>query len=107
MDIEVLTIETNRQGRVDLAKLFEKLGSLGISSVLVEGGAAITTSLIRQNLADKYIAIIAPKLLGKGTETVGDLQILDITSSMKLNFIKTYRSGEDIVIEAKPDINRL
>ena len=107
MDIKVLTIKTNREGRIDLTELFEKLGGMGISSVLVEGGAAVTTSLIRQNFADKYIAIIAPRLLGKGIEAVGDLHIPDVKSSIKLSLVKTYRSGEDIVIEARPEISQL
>ena len=43
---------------------------------------------------------IAPRVLGKGTDSVGELNITDISKSIKLTYEKVYRSGEDIVVEA-------
>lgn len=101
MGIEVLTVGEDREGKVDLKDLLEKLGERNISSVLVEGGAAIITSLLRQKLADKLVVILAPKLLGSGIDAVGDLDIPDVGKALKLSSVKTYRSGEDLVIEAR------
>ncbi|MBA7688360.1 hypothetical protein ES703_96840 [subsurface metagenome] len=101
MGIEVLTVPPDAQGRVDVSKLLKKLAQRQISSVLVEGGAEIITSFLRLSLADKLVAIIAPKILGKGTDSVGELNITDISQAIKLPFERVYRSGEDIVIEAR------
>jgi diaminohydroxyphosphoribosylaminopyrimidine deaminase / 5-amino-6-(5-phosphoribosylamino)uracil reductase len=101
MGIEVLTTEEDSEGMVDLKELLQKLGKKNISSVLVEGGATTITSFIRQGLADKIVAIIAPKIVGKGVETVGDLGILKVGRASKLSFDKVYRKGEDIVVEAR------
>ena len=100
--IEVLTVRKGKAGGVDMKDLFKKLGERNISSVLVEGGAAIITSIIRQKLTDKLIIFLAPKLLGRGINSVGELGITDIESAYKLSLIKTYRSGDDLVIEARP-----
>ena len=100
MGIEVLTTGEDSEGMVDLKELLKKLGEQNISCVLVEGGATTITSFIRQGLADKIIAIIAPKIMGEGVEAVGELGILKVGRALKLSFDKVYRKGEDIIIEA-------
>ena len=105
MGIEILSVEEDTEGKVNLRDLLSKLGGMNISSVLVEGGTAIITSLIRQRLVDKYIVISAPKLMGKGIDAVGDLGILDVDSALKLSFVKAYRNGQDLIIEAKPQVD--
>jgi len=99
--IEVLVIKEDEMGEVDLRHFLNVLGERGISSVLVEGGAKVITSLLRQNLADKVILAIAPKIIGKGIEAVGELNIREVSQALKLSFRKIYRVGEDLVIEAR------
>lgn len=99
--IEVLAVPENEEGRVDLKILLGMLGKRGISSVLVEGGGGVITSLLRQNLVDKMVIAVAPKIIGRGIEAVGELNIADVNQAIKLDFIKTYRLGEDLVIEAR------
>ena len=101
MGIEVLTVPADKEGRIDLKKLLKALGERDITSLLVEGGAEVITSFLRLKLIDKLVVIIAPKILGKGTDSVGDLNITDLTKAYKLTFDKVYRSGEDIVVEGK------
>ena len=103
MGIEILAVEEDREGNVDLRDLLQKLGQMNISSILVEGGATLITSLIRQQLVDKFVVILAPKIMGKGIDAVGDLQITDVERALRLSFAKTYRSGEDLIIEARPE----
>ena len=97
--IEVLTVPPDAAGRVDLKVLLKTLAQRQISSVLVEGGAETITSFLRLNLADKIIAIIAPRIMGRGIETVGELNITDISKAYNLSFTRVYRSGLDIVVE--------
>jgi len=101
MGIEVLTIPPNSSSRVDLPALLKTLSQRQISSVLVEGGAEVITSFLRLALADKIICIIAPKILGKGTDAVTDLNITDLTQALKMTFTRLYRSGVDIVVEGR------
>lgn len=60
--VELLELEA--QGRLSFAELWEKLGALGIHSVLVEGGARVAQELIRQKAYTRLDAIVAPMLLG-------------------------------------------
>jgi diaminohydroxyphosphoribosylaminopyrimidine deaminase/5-amino-6-(5-phosphoribosylamino)uracil reductase len=101
MGIEVLTLPPDSSSRVDLKALLKTLAQRQISSVLVEGGAGVITSFLRLALADKIICIIAPKIMGTGTAPIADLNITDVTQSLKMTFTKVYRSGEDIVVKAK------
>lgn len=101
MGIEVLVIREDEQGEVDLRHLLGILGQRGISSILVEGGAETITSLLRLNLVDRLVVIVAPKLMGKGIEAVGELNITDVSQTLKLSYSRTYRVGEDLVIEAR------
>ena len=101
MGIEVLVIKEDETGEVDLRHLLSILGERGISSVLVEGGAGVITSLLRRNLVDKVVIAIAPKMMGKGIETVGELNIREVSQALKLSFRKIYRMGEDLIIETR------
>ncbi len=101
MGIEVLVIRPDERGEVHLGHLLEVLGQRNISSVLVEGGAETITSFLRLGLADRLVAIVAPKIMGKGIEAVGELNIKEAGQALKLSFTRVYRSGEDVVMEAR------
>ncbi len=96
---EILWAAGNQRGEVDMKDLLEKLGRMGITSVLVEGGARIITSLLREGLADKIIILMAPKLIGEGIEAVGNLEVKDLHEALGISGMKTRRLGEDILIE--------
>jgi diaminohydroxyphosphoribosylaminopyrimidine deaminase/5-amino-6-(5-phosphoribosylamino)uracil reductase len=101
MGIEVLVTPPDKKGRVDLSRLLKALGDREITSLLVEGGSEVITSFLRLNLADRLVVIIAPKILGKGTDAVRDLHITDLAKSHHLTFEKFYKSGVDIVVEGR------
>jgi len=69
----------------------------------VEGGAKVITSFLHQKLADKVVVALAPKILGKGIDAVGELDIIRISQALKLTLQKISRVGNDIVIEARVD----
>ncbi len=101
LGIEILEVQSGISGGIDLKGLLKALGERNISSLLVEGGARVITSFLRQKLADKFVVAIAPKILGKGTDAVGELDIARISQSLPLKFQKITRAGEDVVIEAR------
>ena len=101
LGVEIITIDANNEGKVDLKKLFSILATRGISSILVEGGAQVITFVLKNDLASRLVTIIAPKIIGKGFEAVGDLQISDLDNSKKLVFQKIKRIGPDIMIDSR------
>jgi diaminohydroxyphosphoribosylaminopyrimidine deaminase / 5-amino-6-(5-phosphoribosylamino)uracil reductase len=99
--IEVLEIEEDRSGRVDLRMLLAVLGKREISSLLVEGGAAVITAFLRERLADRLVAIIAPKIAGEGLNAVGDLGIRKMDDALRLSFRRITRRGDDLILDAR------
>jgi 3,4-dihydroxy 2-butanone 4-phosphate synthase/GTP cyclohydrolase II len=51
-------------GRVDLTALLDRLGKMGITTLMVEGGAGIITSFLKEHLVDRLILTIAPTMTG-------------------------------------------
>jgi diaminohydroxyphosphoribosylaminopyrimidine deaminase/5-amino-6-(5-phosphoribosylamino)uracil reductase len=101
MGIETMLFEHDNDRRVDLTKLLVELGKRNISSVLVEGGAAIITSLLKVKLPDRVVIVIAPKIVGKGVEAVGNLNIQSMDESLRLAYRKIRRLGDDLIIDAR------
>ena len=71
-----IEIAPNAEGLPDLPLVFRELYKHGIGSVMVEGGAALITSLLKHGLWDALTVFIAPLILGEGIAAVGDLGIL-------------------------------
>jgi diaminohydroxyphosphoribosylaminopyrimidine deaminase / 5-amino-6-(5-phosphoribosylamino)uracil reductase len=98
---EIITVKADKKGNVDLKKLFKILAERKISSVLIEGGAQIITSVLKNNLAQRLVTVIAPKIIGKGIEAVGDLDIKNLESAKILSVHKILKRGDDIIIDSR------
>jgi diaminohydroxyphosphoribosylaminopyrimidine deaminase/5-amino-6-(5-phosphoribosylamino)uracil reductase len=97
----VLRLPADDRGRVDLGALLSGLHSLGVRSVMVEGGAALITSFLCERLVDRLAVCIAPKILGRGIEAVGDLGISDLTDSLTLADTSVTPYGVDLVLDSR------
>jgi diaminohydroxyphosphoribosylaminopyrimidine deaminase/5-amino-6-(5-phosphoribosylamino)uracil reductase len=60
----VVRVPPSVEGRVDVGAALQLLASQGIVSIMVEGGAELSGSLLATRLADELHAFIAPTLLG-------------------------------------------
>ena len=49
---------------IDLDRLMDRLGALGITSLLIEGGSSVISSALSAGIVDKIIFFFAPKILG-------------------------------------------
>ncbi len=94
----VLILDPDERGWVPQEKLWNKLAEIGITSVVVEGGSSIFTECLRHGFADKFFCFIAPKILGSGIDTIGDLNIRNINSAIQLTNIKVKRLKTDFLI---------
>jgi riboflavin-specific deaminase-like protein len=99
--IEVLEIGEDPAGRVDLHALLTLLGKREISSLLVEGGATVATSFLKENLADRLIVILAPKIIGEGINAIGDLGIRRMDNALGFSFQRVTRRGSDLILDAR------
>jgi len=63
--INTIGVSTLKNGNLNLDEIFKKLSKLGLTSVLVEGGGKIATSLLEFKLVDKLILFTAGIILDK------------------------------------------
>ena len=70
----VIALPADLGGKVDLANLLDWLGSEGITSLMVEGGAQVITSFLKRRLVDQVILTIAPIFIG-GLRAVDAFQL--------------------------------
>ncbi|MCX7634217.1 MAG: bifunctional diaminohydroxyphosphoribosylaminopyrimidine deaminase/5-amino-6-(5-phosphoribosylamino)uracil reductase RibD [Syntrophales bacterium] len=103
--IEVLTVAAAPDGQVDLKALLAVLGKRGITSLLVEGGSAVLTTVIKERLADRLIIVVAPKLVGDGLPPVGDLGIVTMDEALHFPQAVVRRRGVDTIYDIRTHWN--
>ncbi|HEX6288810.1 MAG TPA: dihydrofolate reductase family protein [Herpetosiphonaceae bacterium] len=94
----VLLLPADDEKHVDLRALLAALHDHGIATLMVEGGAALLTALLRARLADRLAVCVAPKILGSGIEAVGELGITSLPEALRLVDMSTRQYGADLVI---------
>jgi GTP cyclohydrolase II len=98
---EVLVLPATGDGRVDLAALLDELGSRGMASVLVEGGAGLITAMLRERRVRRLIVSIAPLVLGRGIEAVGDLDIMRLRDALAFRRASFSQLGADVIFDGE------
>jgi diaminohydroxyphosphoribosylaminopyrimidine deaminase / 5-amino-6-(5-phosphoribosylamino)uracil reductase len=53
-----------KNGLIDLDRLMDRLGALGITSLLIEGGSRVIASALSAGIVEKIFFFYAPKILG-------------------------------------------
>ena len=90
-----------KKGHLDIQEILKVLHSLGITSVMVEGGGEISASFLEAGVVDKVIMFVAPIILG-GRQTVTSVEGKGITSvkrAIRLKEVNYSQVGEDLLIE--------
>jgi diaminohydroxyphosphoribosylaminopyrimidine deaminase/5-amino-6-(5-phosphoribosylamino)uracil reductase len=92
----VHVLEADERGWVPQDVLWETIGKMGITSVLIEGGNAVQTECIKGKNADRIVVFVAPKILGTGIDAIGDLSIKNINAAIEIiNMkVKRFNSGD-------------
>ncbi len=89
-------------GKVDLNKLLKALAKKDITNILVEGGGELIADLVKNNLVDRFLVFIAPKIIGgrDAKTAVEGNGIEEIKDALRLKNISVKKFKEDILIEA-------
>jgi len=88
-----------REGKIPWAVVLKKLASLGITSVLIEGGATVAASALKQKIVDKLLFFYAPKILGgDGVAMIGGLGIRRMNQVIRIWRMEVRKSGGDLMV---------
>lgn len=87
--------------KLNLGWLMKRLGEIGITSIMLEGGSSLNAYALEDGIVDKVMFFIAPKLIG-GTESypvVGGKAFRILEEAHKLKDTSIRKIGEDFLIE--------
>lgn len=96
---DVRLVSADAAGQVSLAAALADLGSDGVTSVLVEAGPHVAGSLLRDQLVDKVVYYIAPKLLGGGMSAVQGRDLERMADALQLTRVAVTQIGSDLCVE--------
>lgn len=95
-----------RQGRVDLTGLLAALYQREVLIVLVEGGATLAASFVRDRLVDRVVGYHAPALLGAGPPVLADAGVATLADAPRLTLRDVTTLGCDVRIVTSVDPGR-
>lgn len=102
LGVETLLCEAGGSSRPDVACLCDELGSMGIDSILVEGGAETAWSFVSAGLVDEYYVFVAPKIIGGGNAKgpVGGDGFMKMCQAVPMAVADIALYGDDLEIHA-------
>ncbi len=98
--VTVLPLKSNK-GKLDLKQLLWNLGSLGIISLLVEGGGEVAGSFLELGLVDKICWLIAPKIVGgrDAKTSVEGSGVASLAHAHRIRRSRVVSLGDDLLFE--------
>jgi diaminohydroxyphosphoribosylaminopyrimidine deaminase/5-amino-6-(5-phosphoribosylamino)uracil reductase len=99
---EVVVLGTDVDAGVSIDALVEALGKRDVQGVLVEGGATLAWSFLRDGFVDRIVAYLAPRVIGGAGAPgmVAGAGFAPVERSMTLEFERIDRIGPDLRVEA-------
>lgn len=91
----------SRRGRIRWRALLSELGRRGVASLLIEGGAEVNASALREGAVDRVLVFLAPRMLG-GRDAVGAIggrSPARLGDALPLKRVAVMRVGPDILVE--------
>jgi diaminohydroxyphosphoribosylaminopyrimidine deaminase/5-amino-6-(5-phosphoribosylamino)uracil reductase len=84
----------------------QRLGSLGIQSLLVEAGGILNGALLRAGLVDRLLLFVAPLLFGgcDGVPLFAGAGVAHLREALRLQDVRVSRLGDDLQLEG--DVSR-
>jgi diaminohydroxyphosphoribosylaminopyrimidine deaminase/5-amino-6-(5-phosphoribosylamino)uracil reductase len=87
-------------GLINLKQVLKRLAlEIKINYVLCEGGAKVSSSLLKQGCVDRIVFFIAPVLIG-GAYSICDIGVKRLQDAIRLKNIKYKFLGPDLMVEA-------
>lgn len=98
--VEIFLVR-GKNGRVDLKFFMKMLGSFGVTSVLIEGGAEVNASALRSGIIDKVVMFIAPMIMtgADSLSSVGGRSPVKLSKAVRLREVTTRHLGQDLMVE--------
>lgn len=95
---EAIGVSRGGDGKLDMTAVLSALAQRGITRLLVEGGAGVATTLLRDGLVDRLYWFRAPLLIGgAGLPLFGDLEVEALSAASRLRYRGCEQIGQDVL----------
>jgi diaminohydroxyphosphoribosylaminopyrimidine deaminase/5-amino-6-(5-phosphoribosylamino)uracil reductase len=95
---DILTVPKNEFGQIDLQKAMNAICERGITRLLVEGGAGLMTSFMREGLYDQLYWFKAGSVIGSdGLSAAQALGVENIYEKIQLTHSEQINLGDDVL----------
>jgi 3,4-dihydroxy 2-butanone 4-phosphate synthase/GTP cyclohydrolase II len=85
-------------GGLDIGAALLVLRTMGVASLLVEGGGRIITSMLQAGVVDRLVVSVSPTIVGTGVEAVGPLGVASVAEGVHLENRCAYVVGDDVLL---------
>jgi diaminohydroxyphosphoribosylaminopyrimidine deaminase / 5-amino-6-(5-phosphoribosylamino)uracil reductase len=87
--------------KVDLPWLMGRLGSLGMTSIIIEAGSSFSAAALMAGIVDRVVFFIAPKIIGGrcSVPVIGGEEFRKLAEAIRISDMTMKKVGEDIMIE--------
>ena len=91
-----------KNGRVDVVRVLEWLGSMRVTNVLVEGGGEVLGSFFDAKLVDEVLVFVGPKIVGGGGKSpVLGSGVSKLADAAGLELVGSRRFGSTVLFHAR------
>jgi diaminohydroxyphosphoribosylaminopyrimidine deaminase/5-amino-6-(5-phosphoribosylamino)uracil reductase len=98
--VEVYPIRGDSGGMISINVILKRIAKMGISSIMVEGGASVFSQFVKSGAADKLYLYIAPKILGRGIGFADGIELKDLRRTPTLKKAEVTQVGIDYLLKA-------
>ena len=96
--IKLEYVDLDKNGQLNLKKVFSNIYKIGISSVIVEGGKSLTKNLLKNNLINEFYLFRSNRNLKKfGKNKINDLMKKINNLFKRKENIDTFLNGDEII----------
>lgn len=100
---EVVAVELDRDGRIDLNSVLQELGRRMCNDVLLEAGPTLVGRILQLDLADEVVVYVAPMLLGPDARAMAGLPSLSgLDQAQRYTLHGVDRIGDDVRLVLRP-----
>jgi diaminohydroxyphosphoribosylaminopyrimidine deaminase/5-amino-6-(5-phosphoribosylamino)uracil reductase len=98
--VRVEQVSPGAEGRLDIHAILRRLRQLEITSVMIEGGAAVNAMVLASGVVDKLFLYYAPTILGAGSVPfASEASFRGTDTALRLRDAHLYHFGEDVALE--------
>jgi diaminohydroxyphosphoribosylaminopyrimidine deaminase/5-amino-6-(5-phosphoribosylamino)uracil reductase len=108
-ELHTLGVETlhcpDKKGTIDIRKLMQRLGNMGIDSILLEGGGTLNDSVLSAGVVQRVNVFIAPKIFGgaEAKSPVAGIGVALPNEAVEMKLRQITQVGEDLLLEYDVD----